>query len=214
MRKAIFLTPLLLLIISCRFVYAQNENRILSQNEVEQLFTDRLKRTFDIQYPITRVYAYSDNLGEHRIVLTENLNIQTDKNSADTLHHNIKAFFFRLENNVLTKDGEMYDFVVAGEISIWFWTKYCNFSDVDDDGLIDPIIVYGSKPEIDSEPYRVKILVYYKGEKYAQRHTDGDLDFMRSTQIDRNFYTLPKAIQTKVKSITEDMIKNRHVLEW
>ena len=190
--------------------------RILSRNEVEQLLTDELKKTFYIQYPIWRVYAYSDNLGEHRIALTESINLQTDNNSIDTLHHNIKAFFFRLENNILTKEREMYDFVRADEdeVSIWFWTKYCDFSDIDGDGLVEPIIVYGTKPYSAATPYRVNILVYYKGEKYAQRHTDGVLDFMRSTQIDEAFYTLPKKIQERVKNITETMIENRHVLEW
>jgi hypothetical protein len=188
---------------------AQNDvkDRILSENEVEQLFTDELKRTFDIQYPIFRVYAYSDNLGEYRIVLTENANIQTNNNL------NIKAFFFRLEKNTLKKEREVYDSVNSNETSIWFWTKYCSFSDIDHDGLVEPIIVYGSKPE-DGAPYRVNILIYYKGEKYAQRHKDGDLDFMRSTQIDKAFYALPKTIQERVKTITDVMIENGHVLEW
>ncbi|MDR1761308.1 MAG: hypothetical protein LBR55_02545 [Bacteroidales bacterium] len=188
--------------------------RILSQSEVEQLFTDELKKTFDIQYPIWRVYAFGDNLGEYRIVLTESVNIQIDGNLIDTLHHNIKGFFFRLENNTLTKEREIYDFINSGEISIWFWTKFCSFSDIDDDGLVDPIIVYGSKPKSDSESYRMNILVYFKGEKYAQRHTDGDLDFMRSTQIDKDFYTLPKVIQENVKSITEEMLENGNILSW
>ena len=200
-------------------ISAQNDvmYRILSQNEVEQLFTDGIKKTFGIQYPIWRVFAYNDNLGEHRIVLTENVSVQPNNNAYannDTVRLNIKAFFFRLENNTLTKEREMYDFAKDGEASIWFWTKYCDFSDIDGDGLVDPIIVYGTKSPDDSSPYRVNILVYYKGEKYAQRHTDGDLDFFRSTQIDETFHTLPKVIQERVKNITEEMIKNRHVLEW
>ena len=188
--------------------------RILSQREVEQLFTDEMKKKFEIQYPIWRVYAFRDNLCEHRIVLTESSNIQINENLVDTLHHNIKAFFFQLENNTLTKEREISDFINTGEISIWFWTKFCSFSDIDGDGLVDPIIVYGSKPESDSEPYRVNILVYYKGKKYAQRHTDGDLDFMRSTKIDKDFYTLPKVIQENVTSITEKMLGNRNILSW
>ena len=203
----------------CVNLFAQSDNiqyGILSQKEVEQLFTDELKKAFNIQYPIRRVYAYSDNSGEHRIALTESITIQTynDLKLVDTLHHNIKAFFFRLKDNALTKEREIYDFINADETSIWFWTKYCSFSDIDGDGLVEPIIVYGSSPESDSEPYRVKILIYYKGEKYALRHTDGDLDFMRSTQIDKNFYNLPKVIQGFVKKITDTMIENRHILEW
>jgi hypothetical protein len=179
------------------------KDRILSKNEVKQLLTDEIKKTFGIQYPIWRVYAYRDNSGEHRIVLTESAKSR-----------NIKAFFFRLENDVLIKEKEMSDSIQPGEISIQFWTRYCSFSDIDGDGLVEPMIVYGPNLEGASEPYRVNILVYYKGEKYAQRHTDGDLDPMRSTQIDEKFYALPQAIQEHVKNTTNEMIKNKHVVSW
>lgn len=46
------------------------------------------------------------------------------------------------------------------EASIWFWTNYSGFADLDKDGLIDPILIYGTSGMNNTDDGRVKILTY------------------------------------------------------
>ncbi|MBP9142174.1 MAG: hypothetical protein OT643_11885 [Bacteroidetes bacterium] len=190
---------------------------ILTQQETANLFTDSLKKQLGINYPIRSVYKCKDKSGIFYMVLTEtNDNITT---SSDTLHHNIKAFNFRQNKNELVKDWEMNDFIakqVANkdemEASIWFWTNYSGFADLDKDGLIDPILIYGTSGMNNTDDGRVKILTYYKGKKIAIRHQNGVLDFERNTKVDKTFYALPQAIQDHIKQIMEKMTTNNHAI--
>jgi hypothetical protein len=191
---------------ACGKTQAQSTSRILSPAEVEQVFTDSVKQKHNIQYPIRRVYSYSDKSGEYCMALTERFDGTAD---GDTVHHQIKAFHFKLSNGILTKEREIYDFTIEPETSIWFWTKYFQFRDIDNDGLIEPIIVYGSRRD-DFDQFRVKILIYYKNQKYAIRHSHCDLDYCRFTQIDKEFYNLPKPVIEEVKNIIRAIEENGH----
>ncbi|MDR2861946.1 MAG: hypothetical protein LBV07_05305 [Syntrophobacterales bacterium] len=199
----------ILLFLSINHIVLGQENsldKILSKEEIKLLFPDSVKTKFNIQYPIRRVCSYSDKSGNYLMAFTERFDGIAD---GDTICRNIKAFHFKLVDNQLEKVIEINDAVVEGEPSIWFWTKYCQFTDIDKDGLVEPIIVYGASYE-DLEKYRVKILIYYKGKKYAIRHQNCDLDFCRSTQIDKDFYDLPLSIIEQVKSIMRKLEENNH----
>lgn len=189
-------------------VHAQENgmSRILSVDEMAELFSDSVKVKYDIKYPIRRVYAYDDQSGKYLMVLTESIN-SIENN--DTIHHRIKAFHFKEENNCLTKVRDINDAVEEGEPSIWFWTRYCRFIDVDNDGIVEPIIVYGASYE-ELESFRVKILIYYKNKKYAIRHHNCDLDDCRFTQIDREFYSLPEAVKKQTRNIIKMIEENGH----
>ena len=95
------------------------------------------------------------------------------------------------------------DFIDETEKSISFWTRYLSLTDIDNDGYIDPIIVYGTKSLYgeDFEEGRVKILVYYLGKKIAIRHQNSTIDDGRHTQIDKTFFYLPTKLKKKVYNI-------------
>ncbi|MDP3567666.1 M949_RS01915 family surface polysaccharide biosynthesis protein [Sediminibacterium sp.] len=185
---------------------------ILSRAETKQLFSDEALKKFNIDYPIFRVYNYTDNTGNYYVVLTEKMD--SIKPSKDTLHYKIKAFNFSNDEKGLVKKWELTDFVakqtISGDMenSIWFWTKYCEFQDIDNDGLVDPIIVYGTSGMNGYEDGRIKILVYYKGRKNVIRHQNGTLDHERNTQVDETFYLLPETIQDQTKNIIQKMMDN------
>lgn len=187
-------------------------SKIFSKEEIEQLFPDSIKEKFNIQYPIRRVFSYNDDLGDYLIALSESIDGVVDR---DTLHHAIKAFHFKRIGNQLKKVREINDYVTKNdyteekESSIWFWTRYSQCKDIDNDGLVEPVIIYGSKPE-NFDSFRVKILIYYKGKKYAIRHNNCSLDFCRFTQIDKEFYTLPQNIKEHIKNIIREIEKNNH----
>ena len=207
---------ILLLFFATTEVFGQTKvasSEILSQQASSSLFTDSLNKQLGITYPIRRVYKCVDKSGQFFIVLTEsNDTITIDK---DTLNHNIKAFNLHLDKNRLLKKWEINDFIThlanyldvndAMETSIWFWTKYSEFADIDNDSLIDPIIIYGTGGMNNTDDGRIKILIYYKGKKVAIRHQNGVLDFERNTQVDKEFYSLPLKLQAHVKLIMKKM---------
>jgi len=211
------------IVLFCGVVFIQtatcqiDNSNILSQQETERIFTDSVKKTFDIQFSIFRVYAYEDILGKHYYVLTENFNGMSA--NGDSLYNKIKAFHFNIIDGVLTKKEDIFDFPNKEYYgtSISFWTRYCCFKDIDNDGLVEPIVIYGTKfGEMNEEQFWVKILVYYKGKKYAIRHHNCTLDFCRFTQIDKTFYDMPTSVQNEVKNImrTIESHNNAYFGHW
>ncbi|REE24831.1 hypothetical protein DFQ09_103137 [Winogradskyella pacifica] len=193
-----------------------SQNTILSSNpltehEINSIFTDSLKTKLEINYSVYRAYEYNDKGGKHFIVMTENkVKCDERKDCFDA----IKVFCFLYKNGQYDLEWNLTDFIlpkgneVSEEYSISIWTKYFELNDHDNDGFIDPIIVYGTFAMNGTSDGRIKILVYHKGKKSAIRHQNGTLDFERNTQVDESYYQLPKVIQDNVqlimKNITED----------
>lgn len=179
--------------------------RILEQNEIEALFSSEVKSKLGIEYPIYKVYEYTDNTGENLIVLTE-------KPINDKVVSKIKLFAFEKRNNDFIQKWELNDGINNVEKNMNFWTKYCVFKDLDGDGTVEPIIVFGSTGENGYDDGRVKILVYFNNQKYVIRHQNGVTDYDRVTQIDQSFYNLPTSIQSEVKSIMQNIIDNNQTI--
>ncbi|TAF34935.1 MAG: hypothetical protein EAZ57_02220 [Cytophagales bacterium] len=209
MKKILFFAFFLLLS-SLFLTRVQAQARVLNAGEVARVFDSGTKSTFGIEYRIYRAYAYSDAGGDYYVVFTEKADKITE--SGDTINYKIKAFAFQNNSDGLLKLWEINDFTIKNpgtkedETSIWFWTKYCEFIDHDNDGYVEPIVVYGTSGINKQADGRMKILVFYKGKKVAIRHQNGTLDFERNTQVDAAFYTLPAAIQNRVKAIMEKQV--------
>lgn len=185
----------------------------LSKTETDKLFTPEIKTQLGIEYPVFRAYSYTDKNGKFYVALSEKFDGTKEK---DTLHYKIKAVNVKQGTDALEKQWEVNDFttIINGtdemEESIWFWTKYCSFEDIDKDGITDPILVYGTNGYNGYDDGRIKILIFYKGEKIALRHQNGILDNERNTQVDAKFYALPLAIQNRVKAEMKKIMTNDH----
>jgi hypothetical protein len=183
----------------------KSSTEILTAEAINIIFTDNVKTQHSISFPINKAYKCSDKSGVFYIVFTDSQD-KEDKESSK-----IKAFNFQQENNTLVKKWEMNDFVIkqvnGGEMEemIWFWTTYSSFTDIDNDGFIDPVIVYGTAGMNQTDDGRLKILLYYKGKKIAIRHQNGTLDFERNTMVDKAFYALPQKIQAHIKEIMNNI---------
>ncbi|MDI9341438.1 MAG: hypothetical protein QM534_12785 [Sediminibacterium sp.] len=189
---------------------AQTVTRLLTEVQTKQLITDTCKKRFNINYPVLRVYELQNASYSTYWVLTEHVSNNSTK---DTLHDKIKAFELICKNGQWTKNREINDFIeIAGntERNIWFWTRYCQFEDLNQDGVPDPVIVYGTHGINGFDDGRIKILVFYKGEKTAIRHQNGILDSERNTKIDPSFYQLPSTIQTNVKTLMKKIMAANH----
>lgn len=190
--------------------YADIDARILTYAEVVKIFDDDTRSDLGIEFDIYRAYNYSDNGGESYLVLTEKA--YAEKNG-HKLNKAIKAFHIKVSNGELKSDWEMKDFVTHDEEdSIWFWTKYISPRDYDDDGWVDPILIYGTSVGHRTDDGRVKIIIYYKGKKRAIRHQGSTFDFGRQTQVDEAFYGLPSPIQEHVRQLMATIEEKGHTI--
>ncbi len=187
---------------------------ILSKAEIGKIFTDDVKKELTIDLPIRRVYKYSDKAGINYIVLMEQYNGK-DENK-DTICHQIKAICLLSDGAKFTKQWALNDFIIkqvngnGTESSISFWTKYFELKDSDNDGIIDPVITYGSFGTNGVDDGRIKILIYYKGQKIAIRHQNGVLDEERNTTVDQSFYSLPTTLQNSVMNIMKRIMADKN----
>jgi len=181
---------------------------LLTDKQVRMLFPHETLKEIGVTFPIRKVYAFQDKLGKQYLIISEN-NTNPDKATS------IKAF------NVLLKEKTppqvlwtITDAIDDTEKAMWFYTRYISLTDLNNDGYIDPIVLYGSESQY-GEPYeenRLKFIIYYLGKKTAIRHQNSSLDDRRHTQIDRSYYKLPLALKKKIRSIVATLEEREHAL--
>jgi len=181
---------------------------LLTDKQVQTLFPHETLKEIGVTFPIRKVYAFQDKLGKQYLIISEN-NSNPDKATS------IKAF------NVLLKEKTppqvlwtITDAINDTEKAMWFYTRYISLTDLNNDGYIDPIVLYGSESQY-GEPYeenRLKFILYYLGKKTAIRHQNSSLDDGRHTQIDRSYYKLPLALKKKIRSIVATLEERGHAL--
>lgn len=178
-------------------------NKILTKREIENL----RHATGNVSLPIFRAFEYKDKGGVYNLLFFEK---QNEISGKDTLNTEIEAICYLKDHERYVEKWKISDFLdkspeIQGnpELSIWFWTKYSSNTDIDMDGLIDPIIIYGTKT--DDGFRRINILVFYKGEKYVIKAVECELDSCRSFKRDKNFYKLPKEIQEYIHRLLDKM---------
>ena len=181
---------------------------LLTDKQVQTLFPQETLKEIGVTFPIRKVYAFQDKLGKQYLIISEN-NSNPDKATS------IKAF------NVLLKEKNppqvlwtITDAIDDTEQAMWFYTRYISLTDLNNDGYIDPIVLYGTESQY-GEPYeenRLKFIIYYLGKKTAIRHQNSSLDDGRHTQIDRSYYKLPLALKKKIRSIVATLEEREHAL--
>jgi hypothetical protein len=187
------------------FGYSQKTaSSILNKEEIKQRELENLS-----DFPIYRAYEYQDKGGVFELVLCEN---QTNKK--DTLNTRIQAICGMNDHGGFLEKWTINDLLedyVPKETNIWFWTKYCSTKDIDGDGYIEPVIVYGTRNEND-EIRRVKIITVYKNKKYVIRAVECDLDICRSFEKDKNWNLMPQKVKTYVNQLVEKIRKEQDLL--
>ena len=197
-------TILLLFFFYSTFSFSQKvDSFILDKKQIIQYEADGLS-----DFPIYRAYEFQDKNGVCELVLCEN---QKNISKKDTLNTKIQVICALNDHGGFLERWRINDLIESTETNIWFWTKYCSVKDIDGDGFIDPIIVYGTRDEND-EIKRVKIITVYKEKKYVIRAVECDLDDCRSFKKDDNWNLLPQKIKTHVNQLLEKMRKEQNLL--
>ncbi|WJS97030.1 hypothetical protein NYQ10_11350 [Flavobacterium johnsoniae] len=175
----------------------------------EQIIQRELNGISD--FPIYKAIEFQDKGGVYDLVFTENQKIISKK---DTLNTKIQAICVMNDHGGFLEKWRINDLLEdynPKETTIWFWTKYCSTKDLDGDGYIDPIVVYGSKTEY-GEIRRVKIITVYKNKKYAIRAVECELDDCRSFKKDQNWNALPQKIETYIDQLIVKLRKEQNLL--
>lgn len=181
----------------------------LSDKETTSVFTKKVKKKIGVEFPVFQTYSYKDESGEHYLLLTKHYIV--DKNN-DTLYDKIQAFNVTYANNSFKKRSTISDFIdKEWETSIWFWNKYSELADLDNDGLAELILVYGTTGQDMHTDGRVKIMIYHNRKRITIRHQNSDYGG-RLTNINKRFYELPLAIQQIVKEKMKLMEINKHAI--
>jgi hypothetical protein len=182
----------------------KTESLILDKEQIKQRELENLS-----DFPIYRAYEYQDKSGVLELVLCEN---QTNKK--DTLNTKIQAICGKNDHGGFLEKWRINDLLEDSdpkETNIWFWTKYCSIKDIDGDGYIEPVIIYGTRTEYD-EIRRVKIITVYKNQKYVIRAVECDLDYCRSFKKDKNWDLLPQKVKTYVNNLVIKLRKEQYLL--
>ncbi len=181
----------------------------LSKKELRSIFTRRRQNQLGISNPVYQGYSYKDESGEYFLVLTDHRKgINEEK---DTVYDNIYAVNVVKRNNQFKKRSTIQDEIDGDwETSIGFWNQYSEISDLDNDGLVDLVLVYGTTGQDMYKDGKVKILVYHNNKRVSVKHQNSDIKGGKSTKINTNFYRLPAQIQKAVQEKMKLMVKNGH----
>lgn len=194
-----------LLLLYTIFGFSQKtESSILNKEEIKQRELENLS-----DFPIYKAYEFQDKGGVFELVLCEN-----QANKKDTLNTKIQAICGMNDHGGFLEKWRINDLLedyIPKETNIWFWTKYCSTKDIDGDGYIEPVIVYGTRTEND-EIRRVKIITVYKNKKYVIRAVECDLDICRSFEKDKNWNLMPQKVKTYINSLVEKLRKDQGLL--
>lgn len=153
-----------------------------------------------VELPVFKRYCYTDKSGSYALVLAEKQDLPF---AVETLSSAIQATLFKVgSGNVLTRQWSIRDFAGKEDAGINFRSKLFEFSDLDADGLIEPILAYrffapGEKDGFDSGDFSggIKIIAFHQGRKVVIHAITGVLDGQRSTRANADFFALPKPVR-------------------
>ncbi|GGY02692.1 M949_RS01915 family surface polysaccharide biosynthesis protein [Paludibacterium paludis] len=142
-------------------------------------------------------YCYTDASGSHDLLLSET----QDRPGGDApLSGTIEARLFRrVPNDAPRLLWTIRDRPDPQEDGVRFWAALTELTDLDHDGMVDPILVYRfqDKNRSDDPAFsgRLKIILFHQGRKVVIRARSGTLDDERETSATASYFDLPLVIR-------------------
>ena len=152
------------------------------------------------ELPVFKRLCFSDRSGSHVLVLGE---AQDAPFAEELLSKTLQAALYKVEGGrSLSKQWSIRDFASKDEAGVNFRSKLIELTDLDGDGLVDPVLVYrffdrkdATHFESDDFAGRIKIVAFHRGRKAAIHAITGQLDGERTTTANGNYFALPKPVQ-------------------
>ena len=162
---------------------------MIDSREAKDILSDSLKTVYNLKEPQIKIYAYSDKSGNYLTILNEQKGIYTlGKN--DTTNVKATAVNLKSESGKLSKtwtlEKEVLPDFVVGVQDIHFLNEQLEFSDLNNDSLVEPILVYQTFTER-------TLSIIYKNQIVSIAHQFKGYDF-NTLNIDTAFYALPSEI--------------------
>ena len=156
-------------------------------------------KTAKVTLPVFDHFCYRDSSGDYVVYLTESRDRRYD---GEVLSSKIGAYLFKINAGpTLALKGTVSDGALDGMAGVRWWPKLTELSDIDGDGLVDPVLVYrfyaSANGKMLSDPYEggLKMIVFHRDAKAAIRAITGDLDLQRSTTASAPYFKLPPVLQ-------------------
>jgi hypothetical protein len=157
-------------------------------------------KTAGFELPVFKRYCYADKSGSYALLLGKK---QDKPFPQEQLSSAIQAVLYKVErDNALTRQWSMRDFGGPDDGGVNFRSKLVELTDIDGDGLTDPILVYrfflladGNSISTDDFSGRIKIVTFHQGKKATIHAITGNLDGDRSTTANANYFALPKPVR-------------------
>ena len=176
--------------------YAQT-SRELTKTEIEKVDFEFKK----IVMPLTNAFESKDKGGSYNLFLFEDGKIISKNISLNT---KIFAVCYLEDHGGFLEQWTINDFIeIPKENNILFLKDYCQLKDIDGDGFIEPVIVYGTSSQ-NNKYERIKIITIYKNKKYVIRAQECVLDNCRTFNKDA-LKKIPKVIQIHLESLLQKM---------
>jgi hypothetical protein len=159
-------------------------------------------------------YCYADKSGSYALLLGEKQDRPFPK---EPLSSAIQAVLYKVErDNALTRQWSIRDFAGPDDGGINFRSKLAELTDIDGDGLVDPIVVYrffarADDGSISTDDFSggIKLITFHQGRKATIHAITGDLDGDRKTTANSNYFDLPKPIRQHLVQKMAAMYKAR-----
>lgn len=157
-------------------------------------------KTAGFELPVFKRYCYTDKSGSYALLLGEK---QDRPFPPERLSSTLQAVLYKVEDGkVLTRQWAIRDFAGKDDGGINFRSKLTELTDIDGDGLVDPIVVYRFFALVDADNIStddfsggIKIVTFHQGKKATIHAITGDLDGDRKTTANSNYFALPKVVQ-------------------
>lgn len=183
------------------------------QADAPYLDADALKKA-GFELPVFKRFCYVDKSGSYALVLGEK---QDRPSSKEPLSSTLQAVLYKVErDNALVRQWSIRDFAGPHDGGINFRSKLIELTDIDGDGLVDPIVVYrffarGDDGAVSTDDFSggIKLITFHKGKKATIHAITGDLDGDRKTIGNSNYFDLPKPIRQHLVKKMAAMYKAR-----
>jgi hypothetical protein len=163
------------------------------------LSVEALKKA-GVEFPLFKRYCFADKSGSYALLLGEE---QDRRFPEEPLSSAIQASLYKVgSDHMLTRQWAIRDFAGEQAVGVNFRTRLFEFTDIDGDALVDPVLVYRffeseGDDHVNLDPFsgRAKIIAFHQGRKATIHAVTGQLDGQRRTTGNSGYFALPKTVQ-------------------